>query len=54
MDTVAEHCKLPVNGLVVNSFTLSANASFVAARLDSLGVVEGNESPALRAHYSVI
>jgi hypothetical protein len=32
----------------------SANASFVASRLDSLGVDEGNVFPVLRAHYSVI
>jgi hypothetical protein len=32
----------------------SANVYFVAARLDSLGVVEGNVPPALKAHYSVV
>jgi hypothetical protein len=31
-----------------------ANAYFVAARLDSLGAVEGNVPPALKAHYSII
>jgi hypothetical protein len=32
----------------------SANPFLAAAILDSLGVVEGNMAPALKAYYSVI
>jgi hypothetical protein len=33
---------------------LSANDYFVAAILDSLGIIESNVPPGLKAYYSVI